>query len=77
MQYLLEQPDIFESLPDDFELVVLPEDDPEMRLYNLELLDSYSSEGKSIVFARTRAKTKRGRAVPRPSLFIPIVSATA
>ncbi len=77
MQYLMEHPDIFESLPGDFALVILPEDDPEMRLYNLELLDSYDSEGKPIVFARTRTKTKRGRPAPRPSLFIPIVSATA
>ena len=53
MQYLFDHPDVFESLPDNFELVVLPEDDPEMRLYNLELLDSYSVEDKPIVFART------------------------
>lgn len=75
MQYLLDHPDVFESLPDDFELVVLPEDDPEMRLYNLELLDSYSNATKPIVFARTQSKARKGRAMARPSLFVPVAPA--
>jgi hypothetical protein len=75
MQYLLDHPDVLESLPDDFELVAPPEDDPEMRLYNLELLDSYSVEDKPIVFARTRSRPKKGRAMARPSLFIPVTPA--
>ena len=54
MRYLLNQPQVFDALPDKFELVILPEDDPEMRLYNLELLDRYGSEGKPVVFARTK-----------------------
>ena len=57
MRYLLDNPQIFNSLPDNFELVVLPEDDPDIRLHNLELLDKYGSEGKPIVFARIRSKT--------------------
>jgi hypothetical protein len=76
-QYLLEHPDVLESLPEEFELVVLPEDDPEMRLYNLELLDSYSVEDKPIVFARTSARPKKGRTMARPSLFVPITPAAA
>jgi hypothetical protein len=43
VRYLLEQPQVFSSLPEDFGLVILPDDDPEMRLYNLELLDTYGS----------------------------------
>jgi hypothetical protein len=46
MRFLLENSQVFSSLPDKFELVVLPEDDPETRLYNLDLLDRYGSEGK-------------------------------
>jgi hypothetical protein len=38
-QYLLDHPELFASLPDEFELVVLPEDDPEIRQHNLDLLD--------------------------------------
>ena len=75
MQYLLEHPDVLASLPDDFELVVLPEDDPEMRQYNLELLDRYTDEGKPIVFARARTQPQRGRNVARPVLFAPVVPA--
>ncbi len=52
MRYLMNQPHLFDSLPENFELVILPDNDPEMRLYNLELLDVYGSEGKSVVFAR-------------------------
>ncbi len=55
MRYLLNQPQILNSLPKNFELVILPDDDFEMRLYNLELLDIYGSEGKSVVFARIKS----------------------
>ena len=68
MRYLMGNPKVFESLPDNFELVILPEDDPEIRMYNLELLDKYGSEGKPIVFARiTSDETKK-----EPSIFVPI-----
>ncbi len=53
-RYLLEHPNILQTLPEQFEVVILPEDDPDMRLYNLELLDRYGSEGKPIVFVRMR-----------------------
>lgn len=48
MRYILSEPKILDSLPDNFELVILPDDDPEMRLYNLELLDAHGSEGKRV-----------------------------
>ena len=50
MKYLIEHPQVLTTLPDYFEVIILPDDDPELRLYNLELLDKYSVEGKSIVF---------------------------
>jgi hypothetical protein len=68
MRYLLDNPKIFESLPDNFELVVLPEDDPEIRMYNLELLDKYGSEGKPIVFARIKSDASK----MEPSIFVPV-----
>jgi len=55
MRYLLDYPQVFNSLPENFELVILPDDDPEMRLYNLELLDACGSEDKPIVFARIQS----------------------
>jgi len=72
MRYLLEQPELFSALPSDFELVILPEDDPEMRLYNLDLLDKYGSQGKPIVFARTTARPTNGTMKINPSLFVPV-----
>ncbi len=60
MKYLLNDPQVFDSLPDKFELVVLPDDDPEMRLYNLELLDKWESENKPIVFARIKTLRDKG-----------------
>jgi hypothetical protein len=75
VEYLLEHLDVLSSLPDNFELVVLPEDDPEMRLYNLELLDQYGDESKPIVFARTRTRPRKGRTGIRPVLFVPVAPA--
>ena len=64
--------EVFKSLPDNFELVVLPDDDPDIRLYNLDLFDKYGSEGKPIVFARIRSKPTHTSDSISPSLFVPI-----
>ncbi len=71
MRYLLKQPNIFESLPDNFELVVLPDDDPELRLYNLELLDTYGSQGKQIVFARVKSSRASLKELDTARLYVP------
>jgi hypothetical protein len=70
MRYLLENPKVFQSLPEQFELVILPEDDPEIRMYNLELLDKYGSEGKPIVFARMKSNLLTSQ----PSIFVPLAA---
>jgi hypothetical protein len=70
MRYLLDNPTVFESLPDKFELVVLPEDDPEVSMFNLNLLKKYGSEGKSIVFARVRSDAAK----IEPSIFVPVAA---
>ncbi len=74
MRYLLEHPQVFGALPESFELVILPDDDPEMRLYNLELLDAYGSEGKPIVFARVESQRERVLSQARPSLYVPVAA---
>ena len=71
MRYLLDQPRVFNALPERFELVILPEDDPEIRLYNLQLLDAYGAAGKPIVFARIRSGKARESSRFSPSLFVP------
>ena len=72
MRYLLAEPHVFSALPDNFELVILPEDDPEMRLYNLELLDRLGSEGKPIVFARIKSARRLDWKRARPRLYVPV-----
>ena len=74
MRYLLAQPEILGSLPDKFELVILPDDDPEMRLYNLQLLDAYGNAGKPIVFARIASSRKADLRQAQPSLYVPLAA---
>ena len=69
MRYLLDNPQVFESLPDNFELVILPENNPEMGTYNLSLLDKFGSEGKEVVFARVGENL----AASKPRLFARVV----
>jgi len=45
MHYLLKHPQVFDVLPDDFELVILPEDDLEVTMFNLELLRKRGRQG--------------------------------
>ncbi len=74
MQFLLAEPGVLNSLPSNFELVILPEDDPELRQYNLELLDKYGREGKPVVFARLRASREAVRSNSRPDLYVPLAA---
>jgi Family of unknown function (DUF5647) len=74
MNYLLAEPQLFTSLPDNFELVILPDDDPDMRLYNLELLDKYGNEGKPVVFVRMKSSRTLDFDLSRPSLYVPLAA---
>ncbi len=72
IKYILNHPKMLDALPEKFELVLLPEDDPEVRMLNLDLLDKYGSDGKPIVFARinTHAMTAKWK----PSIFVPVAA---
>ena len=72
IKYIFDNPKVLDVLPENFELVLLPEDDPEVRQLNLDLLDKYGSEGKPIVFARvnTHAMTSKWK----PSIFVPVAA---
>jgi hypothetical protein len=74
MSYLLAQPRLLNSLPESFELVILPDDDPELRLYNLNLLDTYGSEGKPVVFARLESSRRVSMDQVRPNLYVPLAA---
>lgn len=51
MRNLMAQPQALAQLPDEFELVVLPENDPEMWLYNLGLMRQADQAGIPLVLA--------------------------
>lgn len=72
IKYIFNNPKMLEVLPENFELVLLPEDDPEVRQLNLDLLDKYGSEGKPIVFARVN--THGITAKWKPSIFVPVAA---
>lgn len=74
MRYLVAEPHIFSALPDNFELVILPEDDPEIRLYNLDLLDRLGAEGKPVVLARLKSSQHLDLKRAKPDLYVPIAA---
>lgn len=72
MRYLLDHPQVFNVLPDDFELVILPEDDTEITLFNLDLLKKRSGQGKPVVLARV--KSSKEKILSAPNIFIPVAA---
>jgi hypothetical protein len=74
MKYILAHAEILERLPADFELVILPDDDAEIRRYNLDLLSAYGSEGKPVVFARVAESKETDLEHIRPDLYVPLVA---
>jgi hypothetical protein len=72
IKYIFDNPKVLDVLPENFELVLLPEDDPEVRQLNLDLLDKYGSEGKPIVFARVNTHTMTAKW--KPSIFVPVAA---
>jgi len=72
MQFLMDEPQMFEALPENFELVIIPDDDPAIRQYNLELLDQYASEDRPIVFARVHAHPDNLQSYGKPKILVPV-----
>ena len=72
IKYIMNNPKMLDVLPEKFDLVLLPEDDPEVRMLNLDLLDKYGSEGKPIVFARVNTHEMTSKW--KPNIFVPIAA---
>lgn len=71
-KYIMANPQLLDSLPDKFELVVLPTDDPELQAYNLALHDQYRSEGIPVVFARLSSSQNESGLEPALDLYVPL-----
>lgn len=72
-RYLLEHPALFAALPDEFELVLLPQNDPELQLYNLHLWEQFGSEGRPVVLAHLDSAGVELTSHP-PQIYVPIAA---
>ena len=72
-RYLLEHPALFASLPDEFELVLLPQNDPELQLYNLRLWEQFGSAGRPVVLAHLGSAGVELTSHP-PQIYVPIAA---
>jgi hypothetical protein len=73
MQYLFDHPAILDHLPDDFRLVILPDEDPELGQRNLELLSQQDNGGKPVVIVRVRARQPLDLKANPPQVFVPVM----
>ena len=71
-RYILDNPQILDSLPESFEIAILPNDDLEMQAYNLALHDQYRSADKPVVFVRLGSKQNGSGQEPSLDLYVPL-----
>jgi len=69
--YILQHPTLLDHLPADFQLVILPEDDPELSQYNLNLLAEQSASAKPIIIVRLAARQLNFEGAP-PQVYVPL-----
>lgn len=72
MRSLLARPELLEQLPENFRLVVLPEQEPDIWLDNLELLKGAEEPEQPVVFARVRRGA--GEAQLETSFYVPLAA---
>lgn len=72
-RFILQNPSILDHLPPDFRLVVLPEDDPELSLYNLGLLAGHTEQDKPLVMVRLEGGRADFEQNP-PQLYVPLAA---
>ncbi len=71
--FILEHPHLLEQLPSDFRLVILPEDDPELSQYNLNLLAERTEPGKPVIIVRLTAHQVNFESHP-PQVYVPLAA---
>ena len=70
-RFILQNPSILDQLPPDFKLVILPEDVPELSLYNLSLLADKAYQDKPVVMVRLEGGQANFERTP-PQLYVPL-----
>ena len=71
-RYIFATPEVLDRLPDDFRLVILPEDDPQLSWYNLELLHEQGDQSKPVVIVRLRQSLPVDFSLVRPEVLVPL-----
>jgi len=74
MQYVMARPEVLDQLPDDFRLVILSDDDPELSWRNLELLKEQGDADKPIVIVRMRTQELMSLMTQPLQIFVPIAA---
>lgn len=71
--FILQNPSVLDHLPPEFQLILLPEDDPELSLYNLGLLSTYTDQNKPLVMVRLDSSQIDFERTP-PQLYVPLAA---
>ena len=72
MGYIIEHPSLLDQLPSDFRLVILPENDPELRAYNLKLMDKHPAKDRPVIFVQMRVGKRIDFKRQRPTVYLPL-----
>jgi len=74
MQYVMARPEVLDQLPDDFQLVILSDNDPALSWRNLELLKEQGDTDKPIVIVRMRTQELVDLTTRPLQIFTPIAA---
>jgi len=74
MQYVMARPEVLDQLPDDFQLVILSDNDPALSWRNLELLKEQGDTDKPIVIVRMRTQEFVDLTTRPLQIFTPIAA---
>lgn len=71
-KYIFENPEVLDHLPDRFRLVILPQDDPELSLVNLQMLNKWQKRDKPVVIVLMRSSGRISLKKLQPDVFLPL-----
>ena len=70
--YIFENPEMLDRLPVSFRLVILPQDDPELSLINLQLLNERPKKDKPVVIVLMKGQNISSIRKNEPDVFLPL-----
>ncbi len=71
-KYLFENPEMLDRLPSSFRLVILPQDDPELSLINLQMLNKRQKRDRPIVIVLMQSGGRVSIKKSQPDVFLPL-----